>query len=170
VLGPIKVWSGDAGATYELSATAYVLVHWGEGTAARREQRSSCGRRDKPTFAAKPVQKPCSEQRNRQQSPDRAYRSISGARPALSETAWKKSNWPVQGWGAVHQPPDSNSDWIRKGGNVTRYQIRKVRSPEAMGAHADRMELAGNGLPTEQNAGEAGRTTVDLTRRPKNVR
>jgi hypothetical protein len=32
------------------------------------------------------------------QTPDRGYRSISGARPVLSETGWKKSNWPVQGW------------------------------------------------------------------------
>ena len=43
-----------------------------------------------------------SRQRDRQQSSDRAHRSISRARPALSETAWKKSSRPVQGWGAVH--------------------------------------------------------------------
>src|SRR5215471_10556384 len=41
-------------------------------------------------------------QRDRQQSPDRADRSVSGMRPALTGPAWKKASRPVQGWGAVH--------------------------------------------------------------------
>src|SRR5205823_2378660 len=40
-------------------------------------------------------------QRDRQQSPDRADRSVSGTRPALTEAGWKKPSSLVQGWGAV---------------------------------------------------------------------
>jgi transposase InsO family protein len=40
-------------------------------------------------------------------SPDRADRLVSGRRPALTETGWKKAGSLVQGWGAVHRLPDS---------------------------------------------------------------
>src|SRR5260370_30776312 len=41
-------------------------------------------------------------QRDRQQSPDRADRSVSGIQPVLTGTGWKKPSNLVQGWGAAH--------------------------------------------------------------------
>src|SRR5215813_11379396 len=52
-------------------------------------------------FSSLVVQRGATSQRDRQQSPDRADRSVSGMRPALTGTGWKKASRPVQGWGAV---------------------------------------------------------------------
>ena len=57
-------------------------------------------------------------QRDRQHTPDRARRTISGSRPALIESGWKNASRVVQGWGAVQLPPNSNRRWIKVGGNV----------------------------------------------------
>ena len=59
-------------------------------------------------------------QRDRQQTPDRAHRSVqAGTRPALTKMPWKLASRPVQGWGALHRSPNSNRHWIKLGGNVT---------------------------------------------------
>jgi hypothetical protein len=51
--------------------------------------------------APRPVAEPL--QRDRQQSPDRAGRSVSGIRPALTGIGWKKPSNLVQEWGAVQR-------------------------------------------------------------------
>src|SRR5262245_2301708 len=67
------------------------------------------------------LQRGATSQRDRQQSPDRADRSVSGIRPALTGTGWKKPSNLVQGWGAVQGLIGSILRWAdRKGDQCLR--------------------------------------------------
>src|SRR5262249_23668660 len=66
------------------------------------------------------VQRGATSQRDRQQSPDRADRSVSGMRPALTGTGWKRAIRPVQGWGAVQLAWKEASSLVQVLGAVQR--------------------------------------------------
>src|SRR5215471_19481877 len=60
------------------------------------------------------LQRGATSQRDRQQSPDRADRSVSGIRPAVTGTGWKKPSNLVQGWGAVQMFKSSFTKWLHE--------------------------------------------------------
>jgi hypothetical protein len=50
----------------------------------------------------------------------RITRSVSGMRPTLTRTGWKRTSVPVQGWGAVQLAGFSHSEWSNIRGGAQR--------------------------------------------------
>src|SRR5262249_23766510 len=83
---------------------------WGSTARRTLAQVEYCGRSQALLY---------NEERPHSAIPDRADRSVSGIRPALTRTGWKKPSNLVQGWGAVHLDRLSHNSWSRSLGEVT---------------------------------------------------